>query len=95
MRGYDLIGQKLASYVGKNKIITSFGTFFAEFVAASYYNEINNKPLTVKQKIYKHVFCKTIERPMLKFVGWTAEKLEKRKNNYIMEGHNNDRREIL
>ena len=42
-----------------------------------YYNEINNKPLTIKQKIYKHVFCKTIERPMLKLVGWVLEKLEK------------------
>ena len=79
MKGYDIVGKKLASYVGKNKMLTSFGKFFTEFSKASYYNQINNTSsnMNVKQKIYKHMISKILSRPTLRLIGWISEKLGK------------------
>jgi hypothetical protein len=62
----------LASYVHKNKYMTSF----AKFITQYYKDTMDNKKLSTKQNVFKFV-SKNILRPTYRIIGWTAQKLSK------------------
>jgi hypothetical protein len=72
MKAYDMFGPKLASYVHKNKYMTSF----AKFITQYYKDTMDNKQLSLKQNIFKFI-SKNILRPTYRIVGWTSVKLSK------------------
>jgi hypothetical protein len=72
MKAYDMFGPTLASYVHKNKYMTSF----AKFITQYYKDTMDNKQLSLKQNIFKFI-SKNILRPTYRIVGWTSVKLSK------------------
>ena len=72
MKAYDMFGPMLASYVHKNKYMTSF----AKFITQYYKDTMDNKKLNTKQNVFKFV-SKNILRPTYRIIGWTAQKLSK------------------
>jgi hypothetical protein len=72
MKAYDMFGPVLASYVHKNKYMTSF----AKFITQYYKDTMDNKKLSTKQNVFKFV-SKNILRPTYRIIGWTAQKLSK------------------
>ena len=72
MKAYDMFGPTLASYVHKNKYMTSF----AKFITQYYKDTMDNKQLSIKQNIFKFI-SNNILRPTYRIVGWTSVKLSK------------------
>ena len=72
MKAYDMFGPVLASYVHKNKYMTSF----AKFITQYYKDTMDNKKLSTKQNVFKFI-SKNILRPTYRIIGWTAQKLSK------------------
>jgi len=72
MKAYDMFGPTLASYVHKNKYMTSF----AKFITQYYKDTMDNKQLNIKQNIFKFI-SNNILRPTYRIVGWTSVKLSK------------------
>jgi hypothetical protein len=67
-----MFGPMLASYVHKNKYMTSF----AKFITQYYKDTMDNKKLSTKQNVFKFI-SKNILRPTYRIIGWTAQKLSK------------------
>jgi hypothetical protein len=72
MKAYDMFGPTLASYVHKNKYMTSF----AKFITQYYKDTMDNRQLSIRQNIFKFI-SNNILRPTYRIVGWTAVKLSK------------------
>ena len=72
MKAYDMFGPMLASYVHKNKYMTSFAKFLTQY----YKDTMDNKQLNIKQTVFKFI-SKNILRPTYRIVGWTSIKLSK------------------
>ena len=72
MKAYDMFGPTLASYVHKNKYMTSFAKFTTQY----YKDTMDNRQLSIRQNIFKFI-SNNILRPTYRIVGWTAVKLSK------------------
>ncbi len=70
MKAYDMFGPILAQYVYKNKN----AKYIAKFLTKYYKDSFNNKPLSVKQKIFK-IISNYILRPTYRTIGWISVKL--------------------
>ena len=70
MKAYDMFGPILAQYVYKNKN----AKYMAKFLTKYYKDSFNNKPLSVKQKIFK-IISNYILRPTYRTIGWISVKL--------------------
>ena len=64
MKAYDVFGPKVASLVNSNKYVTSF----AKFITQYYKDTMDNKPLSIKQKLF-NILSVTILRPMWRLIG--------------------------
>ena len=64
MKAYDVFGPKIASLVNSNKYVTSF----AKFITQYYKDTMDNKPLSIKQKLF-NILSVTILRPMWRLIG--------------------------